>query len=220
MYFSIVNFSWEGDARDTLTGIGFIHECSNEGHIYTYTLWASSRFHDMPLRTIGCIRSTLQGAKKNSSRKASTFRQVTTKRTCERAGAGWQGWSLSWMSPGSRDRVTWPSHVTARDCNASRDYLLDHVLPGSMVGQCGWLYVFWWAGEESWRVLTIRTCASRRNRATKDQLPPFSISPSTVNDDAADRGTTRNVAARTSRLADVRSGDHAGPRMKNLATRT
>lgn len=35
MYFSIVNFSWEGDARDTLTGIGFIHECSNEGHIYT-----------------------------------------------------------------------------------------------------------------------------------------------------------------------------------------
>ncbi|EFN71111.1 Protein timeless-like protein, partial [Camponotus floridanus] len=35
------------------------------------------------------------GAKKNSSRKASTFRQVTTKRTCERGSAGWQGWSPS-----------------------------------------------------------------------------------------------------------------------------
>lgn len=31
-------------------------------------------------------RVTLQGAKKNSSRKASTFRQVTKKRTCERGG--------------------------------------------------------------------------------------------------------------------------------------
>lgn len=68
-------------------------------------------------------------------------------------------------------------------------------------------------------MLTIRTCASRRNRATKDQLPPFSIPPSTVNDGITDRGTTHNVAARTSRLADVRSGDHARLRMKNLATK-
>lgn len=163
--------------------------------------------------TIGFIRGTLQGAKKNSSRKASTFRQVTTKRTCERGGAGWQGWS-----PSSGVRVMWsPSVRPARDCGTLSDYLLDHVHPGSMVGQCGWLYVFWWAGEESWRVLTIRTCASRRNRATKDQLPPFSIPPSTVNDGITDRGTTHNVAARTSRLADVRSGDHARLRMKNLA---
>lgn len=37
-------------------------------------------------RAIVYTRVTLQGAKKNSSRKASTFRQVTTKRTCERGG--------------------------------------------------------------------------------------------------------------------------------------
>jgi len=39
-----------------------------------------------PLRDNQSQPGTLQGAKKNSSRKASTFRQVTTKRTCEH---GW-----------------------------------------------------------------------------------------------------------------------------------
>lgn len=71
-------------------------------------------------------------------------------------------------------------------------------------------------------MLTIRTCASRRNRATKDQTSPFSIPPSTANDDAADREParmSRNVGARTSRLADIRSGNHVRPGIvKNLAT--
>lgn len=28
--------------------------------------------------------------------------------------------------------------------------LLAHIVAGLAVKQCGWLYVFWWAGEESW----------------------------------------------------------------------
>lgn len=63
-------------------------------------------------------------------------------------------------------------------------------------------------------MLTIRTCASRRNRATKDQPSPFSIAPSilTTMPPIADlRETMRNVAARTSRVADMRVGNHAEP---------
>lgn len=119
MYFSTVSFSWES-AWDTLTGIDFIHECSNEG---MYTICELRQGLTVCLYgTIGCTRGTLQGAKKNSSRKASTFRQVTTKRTCERGGVGRQGWFLLNES-GSRDQalsppeiVTWRATTSSVTC--------------------------------------------------------------------------------------------------------
>lgn len=43
-------------------------------------------------------------------------------------------------------------------------------------------------------MLTIRTCASRRNRAAKDQPSPFSTAPLTTNEDAADRRPARKIA--------------------------
>lgn len=110
MYFSMVSFSWEG-AWDTLAGSGFIHECSNEDMCTICKL--RQGFTIRPYGTIGCTRGTLQGAKKNSSRKASTFRQVTTKRTCERGGAGWQGWFLL-NETGSRDLALFPPYIVTR----------------------------------------------------------------------------------------------------------
>lgn len=121
IYFSIVNFSWEAwicDAWDTLTGIDFINECSNEGLCTICTC----KFRQGPTirsyGTIGFIRGTLQGAKKNSSRKASTFRQVTTKRTCERGGAGKAG--LLRAEPGSCDhQALVPLEITTRRATTS-----------------------------------------------------------------------------------------------------
>jgi len=154
---SLVSFRWEGKTRGksaSSAGIGFTRERSEPERASSTVAPVSSIEvprvllpHGTPLQDNQSQPGTLQGAKKNSSRKASTFRQVTTKRTCER---GWcrrtrrrstsrllaRAWSL-------RDHLPLLLHTGratphSRASRRRRAYrLLDHVLPASTVGQCG-----------------------------------------------------------------------------------
>lgn len=74
-------YQWKNELTDAYID-KTVFQLFQRFNLYSYLLKVWSLVSsNMPLQVIGRTRGTLQGAKKNSSRKASTFRQVTTRRT-------------------------------------------------------------------------------------------------------------------------------------------